>query len=84
VVYARSLAQLYADLGRAHAARRSAARDVGEWREACRWYEASLGLWKDLDRRGALWFDERGKPAQIAGASAMCERALARAGRDQR
>ena len=75
VIYSRSLARLYEDLGRAHVAKASAG-DVNQWREAQRWYDASLGLWKDLDGRGVLWFDERQKPAEVGEARSACERAL--------
>ncbi|HZP48196.1 MAG TPA: protein kinase [Vicinamibacterales bacterium] len=75
VVYARGLARLYATLGRAHAqAARGAARPEEERGESLRWHQAALALWTDLERRHALWFDEREKPAETRRLIASLQR----------
>ncbi len=78
-VYRRGLARLYTALGDAHAAaaRRSTGTSAADgWRAARGRYQQALDLWRDLDRRRALWAEDAGRPDEVARRLAACDREL--------
>lgn len=77
-VYERGLAELYVDLGDAHAQRaaHSSGHQLDEWRSAQHWYQKALGLWQDLGRGHMLWASEMTRAAEVSERLARCDRAL--------
>ncbi len=83
VDFGSALASLYADLGEVHAHRAATvpppARQASEqWRQARTWYQKSLEIWLDLQRRGALPGTNASKPVTITRQLEKCDIALSR------
>ncbi len=74
VGYRRALAQLYTDLGDAHLRAAAGIASDEHRRQAVQWYQEALALWRDVERRHALWSSERDKPNEVAKHLAACER----------
>ncbi len=75
------LARLYEKLGGYYA--RQATREFApthsarNWREARRWYQQSLDLWKDLQQHKTVAADYANKPGEILRQLAKCDAAIA-------
>jgi tetratricopeptide (TPR) repeat protein len=69
----------YRQIGKAHellAERAPVAQGMGEWREARSWYQRSLDVWVDLQKKGTLIPMYAFTKNEAAGNVARCERAL--------
>jgi tetratricopeptide (TPR) repeat protein len=53
------------------------AQSAGNWREAKRWYQQSLDVWKDLQQHKTVAAEYANKPAEISRQLAKCDAALA-------
>ncbi len=75
------LGRLYEKLGRYYALQ--AAKKVPhkqkteDWREARRWYQQSLEVWKSLQQRKTLSVDYANKPVEISRQLTKCDAAIA-------
>ena len=54
----------------------SRAQASAEWREARSWYQKSLALWIDKEKRGELESDERTEQQQVLTQIARCDAEL--------
>lgn len=75
------LGRLYERLGGYYAAQalRNArpAQTADHWREAKRWYQQSLDVWKGLQQQKTVAADDASKPSEIAQQLAKCDAAIA-------
>ena len=49
----------------------------GNWREAKRWYQQSLDVWKDLQQHKMVAADYAKKPSEVSQQLAKCDAAIA-------
>jgi hypothetical protein len=55
----------------------SPAQRASNWREAKRWYQQSLDVWKNMEQRKTVAADYAKKPAEISQQLAKCDAAIA-------
>ena len=76
------LGRIYEKLGRYHALQGaknvSRQHSAENWREARRWYQQSLDVWKSLQQHKTLAVDYANKPLEISRQLAKCDAAIAR------
>jgi serine/threonine protein kinase/tetratricopeptide (TPR) repeat protein len=74
------LAQLYERLGGYYSQRASKqfqpAQTAADWKEARRWYQQSLDVWKALQQQKSVAADDANKPAKILRQLAKCDAAI--------
>jgi len=71
------LARIYESLGRFSASAAEPGRQQDDWREARRWYQLSLGTFRELQQRNKLSADYAAKPAQLEQRIRACDASLA-------